>query len=212
MATLASALVLNIGTLTSDFVESMILAARKANERDIPVVLDVCGAGATPFRDAMCAKILSSVRIDVIKGNASEVARVAGVDVRTRGVDAGEVSSNLAEIAASLSRARRCTVAITGKVDIVAGSESIFRVANGVDMMTRVVGTGCMATSVIGTFAGASPEDTPAAAAAALSCYGIAAEMAAERADGPASFKTALLDALAVMNKDDIQTRQRFLS
>ena len=69
-----------------------------------------------------------------------------------------------------------------------------------------------MATSVIGTFAGASPEDPTAAAAAALSCYGIAAEMAAERATGPASFKTALLDALSVMGKDDILKRQRFLS
>jgi hydroxyethylthiazole kinase len=45
MAQLASALVLNIGTLTSDFVGSMQLAARAANTKGIPVILDVCGAG-----------------------------------------------------------------------------------------------------------------------------------------------------------------------
>src|SRR4030043_267136 len=46
MAKIASALVLNIGTLTVDFVEAMKIAAASANEKGIPVVLDVCGAGA----------------------------------------------------------------------------------------------------------------------------------------------------------------------
>ena len=77
MAQIASALVLNIGTLTVDFVEAMKLAAQSANRKGIPVVLDVCGAGATALRDRKCLELLNEVRIDVIKGNASEVARVA---------------------------------------------------------------------------------------------------------------------------------------
>jgi hydroxyethylthiazole kinase len=41
-------------------------------------------------------------------------------------------------------------VVITGKVDIVADAQGIYRVQNGDALMTRVVGTGCMAASVIG--------------------------------------------------------------
>src|SRR5512140_1835379 len=83
MSQIASALVLNIGTLTVDFVEAMKLAARGANKKGIPVILDVCGAGATTLRDMKCLELLNEVRIDVIKGNASEIARIEGESVRT---------------------------------------------------------------------------------------------------------------------------------
>ena len=87
MALIASALVLNIGTLTPEFVQSMKAAARSANKKGIPVILDVCGAGATKLRDDMCFELLKDAKIDIIKGNASEVARIAGKDVQTKGVD-----------------------------------------------------------------------------------------------------------------------------
>ena len=89
MTGLASALVLNIGTLTTDFIESMKIAARAANTRNIPVVLDVCGAGATPFRDRKCLELLDDAHISIIKGNSSEIARIAGLDVCTRGLTPG---------------------------------------------------------------------------------------------------------------------------
>src|SRR5438477_12627992 len=47
MAAIAGALVLNIGTLSPDWVEAMILAGQIANQRGTPVVLDPVGAGAT---------------------------------------------------------------------------------------------------------------------------------------------------------------------
>src|SRR3990172_4268309 len=62
MAGLASALVLNIGTLTAGFVESMKKAAKAANKRNIPIVLDVCGAGATPFRNKKSFELLDAAR------------------------------------------------------------------------------------------------------------------------------------------------------
>jgi hydroxyethylthiazole kinase len=78
MSAIASSVVLNIGTLTPELVESMIISAKSANKKNIPVVLDVCGAGATKLRDESCLKIINSVKIDIIKGNASEIAKVAG--------------------------------------------------------------------------------------------------------------------------------------
>src|SRR5512136_2546205 len=153
MAQIASALVLNIGTLTVELVEAMKLAARSANQKGIPVVLDACGAGATSLRDRKCLELLNETRIDVIKGNASEVARVAGENVRTRGVDATEVGGDLAQMAEGLANHRKAVVVVTGQVDIVTNGKNIYRIANGHSMMTHVVGTGCMATSTIGAFA-----------------------------------------------------------
>jgi hydroxyethylthiazole kinase len=195
MAGIASALVLNIGTLTVEFIEAMKKAAKAANKKGIPVILDVCGAGATKLRDDKCFELLKEVRIDIIKGNASEIARIAGEDVHTKGVDSSEVGMNLIDIAGRLARKQGCTVVITGKTDIVSDGKKTFRVANGDELLTRVVGTGCMAASVIGTFA-AVEKDLAAAAVAGLACYEIAAEQAAKGAKGPGSFKEKLFDAV----------------
>lgn len=195
MAGIAFALVLNIGTLTVDFIESMKKAAKAANKKGIPVILDVCGAGATKLRDDKSFDLLKETKIDIIKGNASEVARIAGENVKTKGVDATDVGKDLVEIAKRLAQKQACTVVITGKDDIVADGKKVYLVKNGDAMMTHVVGTGCMATSVIGSFA-AVEKDLALAAAAGLACYEIAAEIAAKTAGGPGSFKEKLFDAV----------------
>ena len=208
MAQIASALVLNIGTLTVDFVEAMKLAAQSANKKGIPVVLDVCGAGATALRDRKCLELINEVRVEVIKGNASEVARVSGEIVKTRGVDATEVGGDLVLLAERLADQRKVTVVITGKVDIATDGQTTYLVKNGHPLMTHVVGTGCMATSVIGAFA-AVESDLTLAAACALACYEIAAELAAEKASGPASFKERLFDCLYNLDRDTVDRMQR---
>ncbi len=211
MAQLASALVLNIGTLTVDSVGAMKLAARSANQKGIPVILDACGAGATALRDRKCLELLNEVRINVIKGNASEVARVSGQSVKTRGVDATEVAGDLVVLAEKLAAQRKATVVITGKVDIATDGQQTYLIKNGHPMMTHVVGTGCMATSVIGAFAAVEP-DLALAAACALACYGIAAELAAENSPGPMSFKARLLDSLYALEPETVDRMQRIES
>jgi hydroxyethylthiazole kinase len=208
MAGIASAVVLNIGTLTTDFVESMKLAAKSANRKGIPVVLDVCGAGATKFRDDKCFEILDEVKVDIIKGNASEIARIAGENVQTKGVDAAAVEKNLEEVASGLAKKRNCTVVITGVEDIVADGKRVVRVKNGHPMMTNIVGTGCMAASVIGTFA-AVEKDLVEASVAGLVCYEIAAELAVQEAKGPGSFKEKLFDAVFNLDADSVNRMQK---
>jgi hydroxyethylthiazole kinase len=208
MSHIASALVLNIGTLTVDFVEAMKLAARSANTKGIPVVLDVCGAGATALRDRKCLELLNEVRIDVIKGNVSEMARVSGQSVRTRGVDATQVAGDLALLAGKLANQHKAAVVVTGKVDIATDGQKTYRIHNGHSMMTRVVGTGCMAASVIGAFA-AVERDLALAAACALACFGLAAEVAAEKSAGPASFKERLFDCLYCLDRETVNRLQR---
>lgn len=208
MARMASALVLNIGTLDTEFIEAMLLAGKSANEKGIPVVIDVCGAGATRYRDEKCLQILDELDVSIIKGNSSEVARIAGEDVKTRGVDAVDTGADLKEVAGSLARERDCTVVITGKDDIVADGNRAVWVHNGHPMMADVVGTGCMATSVIGTFAAVEP-DYVAASVSGLVCFEVAAEFAALLAAGPGSFKEHLYDAVYNMDSRIVRSMQR---
>jgi hydroxyethylthiazole kinase len=210
MAAIASALVLNIGTLTVDLVEAMLLAGKSANEKGIPVILDVCGAGATKMRDDACFEILKNVLVTILKGNASEIARIAGKDVQTKGVDSSAVEKDLLTMASELARKRHCIVVITGQEDIVADEERIVLVKNGDPMMANVVGTGCMAASVIGAFS-AVEEDRLEASVAGLVCYEVAAEMAAKTANGPGSFKEDLFDAVYNLDAKTVNRMQKIV-
>lgn len=198
MTALADALVLNIGTLDRPVLEAMKRAALAANRKGIPIVLDACGAGATLFRDQACRELLRTAQVDVLKGNASEIAKLAGAAVVTRGVDSGAVEhDDFAGLVLALARTRQATVVVTGKVDWIAGPDGrLFHVANGHALMGECVGTGCMAASAIGSFAAVAPHGLAAAAAAGLACYEIAGENAAAAAAGPADFKIRLLDAV----------------
>lgn len=209
IASISSALVLNIGTLTEDLIESMLIAAASASEKKIPVVLDICGAGASSMRNSACMKLISSGHISIIKGNASEVSCIAGLDVRTKGVDSTEVSHNLPDVAFNLSQRLSCTVVITGARDYVAGGGKIFSVDNGTELMGKVVGTGCMAASMIGCFAAVDPDNLPAASAAALSAWGIAGENASKKSSGAGSFLVHIFDELSSLSEDDIISGSR---
>ena len=208
MAGIASSLVLNIGTLTVDFVESMKIAAKSANSKNIPIVLDVCGAGATKLRDRKCFELLEEAKIAIIKGNASEIARIAGQSVKTKGVDSGDVTANLSDLAGRLAQNYHCTVVITGKEDYVADENRCCKVKNGHSMMANIVGTGCMAASVIGAFA-AVDSDYVHTSVAGLVCYEIAAELAAQKSQGPGTFKEQLFDSLFHLNKVTIDNMQK---
>jgi len=208
MARIASAVVLNIGTLTPELVESMKIAARTANNKGIPVVLDVCGAGATRLRDEKCFELLDETRISIIKGNASEIARIAGESIQSRGVDSAEVTANKTDLVRKLAKTYKAVAVMTGPEDIISNGEVTYVVSNGHPIMTSVVGTGCMAASVIGTFA-AIEKDYALASACGLVCYEIAAEQAASECHGPASFKEKLFDSLYSLNNEVIAVNQK---
>jgi hydroxyethylthiazole kinase len=193
MTGISSALVLNIGTLTSELIEAMLLSAAAANEKGIPVVLDAVGVGATKFRDEMAAKLLDSVRIDIIKGNYSEIAKLAGEVAETKGVEATAINADPEMLAKEFAKTRLSVVVMTGKEDIISDGKKIFIIKNGHEKMGSIVGTGCMAASVIGSFASVNPNYCEAAKDA-LVYFGVAGELAAEKSRGPGSFKVNLYD------------------
>ena len=209
MQAISSSLVLNIGTLTPELVESMILAIQKANELKHPIVFDAVGVGATKLRTNKALEIMNSVHVGIVKGNSSEIAKLAGSDVLTKGVEATEIKEDLSVLAKKLAKKYNCTVVVTGAEDIiVSANETGFIVKNGHCLLEEFVGTGCMAASLIGCFA-AVEEDYAIASAAALSCFGIAAELASKKATKPAAFKQELFDQIYSLNLADVQTLQK---
>jgi hydroxyethylthiazole kinase len=208
MAGMANALVLNIGTLTPSLVRSMISAARKANEKGAPVILDAVGAGATRLRTEKTREILEKARVDIIKGNAGEIGTLAGAKAKVRGVESAGVEGERKEIAGSLARRYKATVVMTGKDDIVTDGSNVYVVSNGHAMMGSVVGTGCMAASVIASFA-AVEKDYPKAAAFALACFGIAGELAAKNSRGPGTFKERFYDELYCLDGKTVARMQK---
>ncbi len=200
MVKLSDALVLNIGTLTSELVESMKIAAKAANEKGIPVILDAVGVGATSFRDKKAFELLDECYINIIKGNASEIAKLAGEDVVTKGVEAVDIQLDLVQVAKKLAKDKNATVVITAPEDIVVWKDNVYVVKNGHPLMGQIVGTGCMAASVIGCFC-AIDKDYGKSCAAGLSVYEIAAEKSARETLTPFAFKQNFFDELFKMDE-----------
>ena len=208
MAGLAGALVLNIGTLSRDWVEAMLLAAGAAGRRGVPVVLDPVGAGATRLRTETARMLLREARPAIVRGNASEIMAMAGEQGGARGVDARHGTAAAMEAACALGREHGCVVVVSGAVDLVVGQGLTYRIANGHPLMPRVTGLGCTCTALIGAFAAVA--DSPVEAAAhAMAVTGIAGELAGEGAAGPGSLQVRLLDALHGLGEDQVRQRLR---
>lgn len=204
MVSHAGALVLNIGTLTEEWVAAMIAAGRKATEKKIPIVLDPVGAGATRLRTESARKILSQIHISVLRGNASEILSLQDENSRTKGVDAVHGVDEAARTAGTLAAELGSTLAITGPVDLITDGRYVVRVANGHPLMASVTGSGCTATAAIGAFLTVDPEPI-SAAATALAYFGLAGEVAGDSAAAPGSFMIKMLDALFTITPEQLQ-------
>ncbi|WP_022666788.1 hydroxyethylthiazole kinase [Desulfospira joergensenii] len=206
MVGLAGALVINIGTLSDPWIDSMFKAGKKAKERGIPIVLDPVGAGATPYRTRTALGLIRECIPAVIRGNGSEIMALCREEAATKGVDSTSGSDAAVSPARSLSLDLDCTVCVTGKTDyIITGSETL-TIKNGHAMMPRVTGLGCTATALCGAFAAVNP-NFGRASAHAMAVMGMAGEMAAETARGPGSLQVNFIDALYNISETDIENR-----
>jgi hydroxyethylthiazole kinase len=204
----ASALVLNLGTLWPEQVEAMVLAGRRANQMGIPIVLDPVGAGATQLRTRSAHRLLNELSVAIVRGNVAEITALAGLDARIRGVESIDSTGDAAAVASEFAKQFGCAAAVTGPVDVVTDGMRLMRVANGHPMMATVTGTGCMATSVVAACADVE-RDSITATTAALVAYGLAGQIAAQRAQGPGTFQIYLYDALAGLTDDVLRAGVR---
>ena len=208
MASLADALVLNIGTLSRPWIEGMRAAGETASRRGIPIVLDPVGAGATRLRTDTAVRLLDECRVTVLRGNASEVLAVAHGAGGTRGVDTAHRVEDAVEAAGEFARRRRLVVAITGAVDHVTDGSRVLRVRNGHPAMGGITGSGCTATALIGAFCAVNAHALEATAHA-LAFYGVAGEHAARESTLPGTFGTALIDMLHAVTPDRVADEAR---
>jgi hydroxyethylthiazole kinase len=198
LAGFSGALVVNIGTLTQDWIEGARAAIRGARAAGRPWVLDPVGVGATAFRrDTTRALVAQAPRI--IRGNASEIMALAGGATGGKGVDSTAGADAAAESASRLAADTGAVVAITGKVDLVTDGRRTLTVANGHELLTRTTASGCALTALIGAWA-AILADPLEATVGAIATYGVAADLAALKAVGCGSFVPALLDALGALD------------
>jgi hydroxyethylthiazole kinase len=201
---IADALVLNIGTLSKSWVNSMVIAAKSAKVKGIPIILDPVGAGASKFRTNIAQQLISDFSPSVLKGNASEIIACAGIESKTKGVDSVNNVNDAKMSALEISRKYHLTVAVTGPEDFITDGQRYFIVKNGHALMSKVTGTGCMASAIVGAFC-AIENDLSLATASALSVFGIAGELAATECPGPGTFSIKLIDSLYQITPDTIE-------
>ena len=208
----ADGLNINIGTLNEGRLDSMIAAGKKANELDLPIVLDLVGAGASEFRKNSVKKLLKEIRFDVLKGNLSEIKSVIFKNAESRGVDVSpesEVKDKEAflDVLKRYSQNTGAVIVVTGEKDIVSDSKKAFIIKNGSAKMTAITGAGCMLSGIIGVYAAANRDNILEAAASAAVLMGVAGEKAESRMsreDGCGSFKVYLMDALSNLTCEDL--------
>lgn len=208
LAALSRALVLNIGTLSAPWIDSMLRAGAAARRAARPVVLDPVGAGATPFRTAAARRILAECAPAIVRANASEILALSSGEGSTKGVDSAHASGEALESARAIARAHGAVVVVSGAVDFIASPGAVLRVANGHPLMPRVTGLGCTATALCAAFAAVNPSPLDAAAHA-MAVMGVAGEIAAEISAGPGTFCAHFLDALYLLREPALRARLR---
>ncbi|MCC8127318.1 MAG: hydroxyethylthiazole kinase [Clostridiales bacterium] len=210
----ADALVCNLGAI--DLVDSMVSAGKRANELGLPVILDPVGVGGTELRREAGRRLLDEVTFCVIRGNASEIRYLAEHKEPSRsGVDVNILDmvsrQNLPEAAGMVKRLAAHTgsvIALSGELDVISDGNTTVVLENGCPMMSRITGSGCMLTSLIGAFCGACPDDILSAACTAAAVMGISGELAEKqrlrKGSGNATFRTDLIDAVFCMTPEKL--------
>lgn len=199
----AAALVLNIGVLDDEQVEAMIKAGKRANQLEIPIILDPVGAGATELRTNVAKKLMKELDLAVIKGNRGEITVLAGGQAEMSGVESIGDYSDIETTALSLAQQQDAVVVVSGVEDIITAGTEIHRIKRGHPLMGQVVGTGCMLSSTLGVFCGVE-SDYLNASIAAVTAYGIAGEKASQEAERPASYKVALQDNISTLTDKEL--------
>ncbi len=204
MASIASSLVINIGTLEAQWVKAMLIAGKTALDKGTPIIFDPVGAGATSYRTRVCEQIIEECKPSIIRGNASEIIALCNSNVQTKGVDSTDSSDSALESARLLANQTNAVVVVSGETDYITDGKTTELVKNGSPLMARVTGMGCTATAVVAAFVAINPNMLEAAAHA-MSIMGISGEIAATKSRGNGSMQVNFLDELYNLNEETIR-------
>lgn len=208
MTMISDALVINYGVINGASLKTMIKAGKTANKHNIGIVLDPVGVGATQFRNEAIVDLLTQVHPTIIKGNASEIMSLSGMNTQSKGVDSSADSLEAIDAALKVARDHRCVCAVTGRIDIITDGRYIVKIYNESDLLSYITGTGCMITSLAASFlgGGASPMVSAVGGILAMS---IAGEEAAirenEENNGIASYREDVMNNIYKFNQYSIR-------
>ena len=201
---------INIGTLNKNTIPSMFMAGKKSNELGHKVLLDPVGAGASKLRTETALKLMEEVKLDVIRGNISEIKTLAFGSGSTKGVDADvadkvteETLESAVAFAKNFAAKSGSIIAITGAIDLVADGNTCYVIRNGRPEMGRITGTGCQLSGMMTAFLIANPGNELEAAAAAVSAMGLAGEIGwgyMQPGDGNSTYRNRIIDAVYHMD------------
>jgi hydroxyethylthiazole kinase len=208
---ISSGLLVNLGTLSTSWLPSVVSSIKTANSMSIPWILDPVGCGATKFRTSTCREI-ALMHPTVIRGNASEIMALSNAvklflnpsidveQVRGKGVDSTHGTFAALNHAKDLAKNAECVVAVSGEVDIVTNGEDTLYISNGLSLLQKITAAGCALTAIMVAFLtvrkDTSPESTMEACASAFAFFGLAADLEASKNLGPGSLRVSLLDNL----------------
>lgn len=212
ITSICNSLVINIGTLDERVIDSMIKAGKMANKIGNPTILDPVGVGASTLRLETTFKLLEEVSFSIIRGNASEIKTIYEKSGTTMGVDAkkedkvrDENLDQMIDMCRELSKMTGAIICLTGAIDIVSDSVNTNVIYNGDALMSKVSGTGCMLSAIIGAYCAANKDDLFDATSLAVAHMGLAGEIASEKLKqtdvGVASYKMFLMDSVSQINQ-----------
>ena len=215
------ALNINIGTLNKSSIEAMFIAGRKANEDGHVTILDIVGVGASKLRRDTVNNLINEIKFDVIKGNVTEIKALYGMNCPNKGVDANAcdvVSANninqIAQIASKLSKRTNSIIIATGAIDIIADCHTVYAVHNGNNLISKVSGTGCMISSMLGAFLSSNINNKLEAAVICVAAMGIAGEKASLRAinenAGNSTLRSYIIDEIFKLTDETINDNISF--
>lgn len=211
---------INIGTLHEKSIQGMFLAGKKANELNHVVLLDPVGAGASKLRTETALQIMKEIRLDVIRGNISEIKTLALGSGTTKGVDADVADAvnedNLdatVSFVKSFAKSTGSVIAVTGAIDLVADADTCYVIRNGRPEMGKITGTGCQLSGLMTAFVVANPEQKLEAAAAAVCAMGLAGEIGysyMQKGDGNSTYRNRIIDAIYNMDPDTLEQGAKY--
>lgn len=189
MAGAAGGLLINLGTIEGGQADGMRAAVDGATAAGVPWVLDPVAIGALPLRTRLAAELFARGPA-VVRGNASEIAALAGGS-GGRGVDSLDTPDAVRDVALGLARSSGAVIAVSGASDLLTDGERVVRVQAGTSLMTRVTGVGCSLGALVAACA-AVTEDRLLAATAATAWLCVAADRTTSTT--PGSFAVELVD------------------
>ena len=148
-----------------------------------------------------------------VRGNYSEIraliqncSTVTGVDAAVSESDIGEKKRLFHEMGA-FARKHGMILIASGETDLIADGVSAVQVYNGHPDMTKITGTGCMSSVMLGAFL--SEECSVQGAAAACVWMGIAGELAAQwthaEHGGTMTFRARFIDEMSLLKPEDME-------